>query len=124
MKFLIVEDDPVTTKLLKSVFSQYAECEHSDNGMEALDRVIEAGAAGEPYDLVTLDIMMPGMDGHDVLARIKRLKKKNSPKVVMITALGDKKNIQRSYVRGCDGYLIKPVERDAIEKKLKNLELI
>jgi len=124
MRFLIVEDDPITAKMLKTVLSEYGECDHADNGIDGLDRVIEAGARNEPYDMVTLDIMMPRMDGHDVLARIKRLRKNNSPKVVMVTVLGDKKNIQKSYVRGCDGYLIKPIEKAAIVTKLRSLELI
>jgi len=123
MRFLIVEDDPITAKMLFCVLSEYGDCDSVNNGIEGLDMVIKAGANGNPYDMVTLDIMMPGMDGHDVLARIKRLKN-NSPKVVMITALSDKKNVQKSYMRGCDGYRVKPVEKEAIEKKLKALELI
>ncbi|HOO31986.1 MAG TPA: response regulator [Thermotogota bacterium] len=124
MKCLIVEDDPITTKLLMAVFEEYGECDHIDNGIDGLDMVIKANAGGDPYDLVTLDIMMPKMDGHDVLARVKRLRNNKAPKVIMITALGDKKNIQKSYVRGCDGYLIKPIEREVILKKLRTLELI
>lgn len=123
MRFLIVEDDPITSKMLFTVLSEYGDCDRIDNGMDGLDMVIKAGSDGKPYDMVTLDIMMPRMDGHDVLARIKRLRN-TSPKVVMITALSDKKNIQKSYMRGCDGYLIKPVDKEGIQKKLKALELI
>jgi len=73
MKCLIVEDDFTARKLLQTHLSEYGDCFVAVNGQEAVDAVLEALEQRHPYDLICLDIMMPGMDGQQTLQAIRQL---------------------------------------------------
>ena len=83
------------------------------------------------YDLVCLDIMMPGKNGHEVLKELRQIEISkgiqgaDTTKVFMITALDDAKNIMEALVVGrCEAYLTKPVSRTRLEEQLRDLQLI
>lgn len=130
MKILIVEDEPVSRTLLTGILGDYGKCNTAKNGKAALKEFTRALKKKSPYDLVCLDILMPKLDGHEVLQGLKKvqreegLKEVNFSKVIMITALSDKDSMVGSFVRGCEGYIIKPVTAGKIKKELKALELI
>jgi len=65
VRFLIVDDDPICRELLRSIFSHYGDCDAAFDGSEAVDAVRLAIEDAHPYDLICLDIMMPGVDGHE-----------------------------------------------------------
>lgn len=67
MRILLAEDDFVTRKFMMNFLSSYGECDAAVDGMEAVDAYLMALEDGEPYDLACLDIMMPVMDGYQVL---------------------------------------------------------
>lgn len=85
---------------------------------------------GEPYDLICMDIMMPEMDGQDALKQIRQMEEENGifssegVKVIMTTALDDIKNINNAFHHLCDGYLTKPINKDALLENLHTLGLI
>ncbi len=129
MKALIVEDEFVSRALLQGFLKDYGAAHVAVNGREAVAAVIMALEAGEPYDLICLDIMMPEMNGHDALVEIRNREKEhglslNGSKVIMTTALGDIKNITTAYNGLCDGYLTKPIHREAFIKELRKLKLM
>lgn len=64
MKILIVEDDFYSRKILKKFLTAYGEVDIAINGEEAVAAFKLAWEENQPYDLITLDIMMPIMDGH------------------------------------------------------------
>jgi len=64
-------------------------------------------------DAILLDIMMPGMDGFAVCARLRALHDDNTP-VLMYTALEDSKSVERAFAVGADGYVTKSAGLDAI----------
>jgi two-component system chemotaxis response regulator CheY len=118
VRFLIVDDDPACRELLKAILSPYAECDLAFDGSEAVDAVRLAIEEGQPYDLITLDIMMPGVDGHQALERIRQLEKQHDVcgsdgvKVIITTALSDSKHCIQSFKEGCESYCIKPIKQD------------
>ncbi len=130
MKILLAEDDFVTRKSMASFLSKYGECDVTVDGMEAVDAFMMALEDGEPYDLVCLDIMMPVMDGYQALVGIRNLEKqRNIPeekavKVIMTTALNDKKNVDMAFELGCAVYSGKPIDQGRFEQALKKLKLI
>ncbi len=83
--------------------------------------------SGEKYDLITLDIMMPEMSGHEVLKRIRAVEhdRQLDPVCIMMTsALSDSKNILRSFKNQCEAYLRKPISKSELTLKLVELGLI
>ena len=86
--------------------------------------------AGQPYDLVCLDIMMPEMDGHAALKEMRALEESkgidstHGAKIIMTTALGDVKNVAAAYKALCDGYLVKPVDKAKLLGLLDELKVL
>jgi two-component system chemotaxis response regulator CheY len=130
MKTLVVEDDFTSSLLLQEILKHYGPTHTALNGQLAVEAVGKAIDAGEPYDLVTLDIMMPEMDGHEALAHIRALEEAKGiiairgAKIVMTTALDDSKNILASFKDQCDIYLTKPVDKAKLLGELRKLKLI
>jgi two-component system chemotaxis response regulator CheY len=117
MHILVVEDDFISRRLLCRYLEPFGECDVAVNGEEAVDAVHAAIEAGEHYDLICLDIMMPGMDGQETLKSIRGVEEDNEislgrgAKVIMTTSLEDHCNIREAFKSSADGYVVKPVEK-------------
>lgn len=126
MRCLIVDDSPVVRKNLESYLENSYECDLVDNGGDAVEAVGNSIKEGVPYDLVTLDINMPGMDGHESLKLIRQIEnsfgvsRQDGVIVVMTTACDDRDNVIEAGKAGCQGYLVKPFTKamllDEIDK--------
>ena len=114
-KFLVVDDDGVCRAVLEAILSRYGQCHFAVNGRQAVDMVQQALDAGCPYDLICLDLMMPGLSGHDVLSAIRQTESQHGVygsdgvKVVMTTSQYDSKHCIQSFREGCESYLTKPI---------------
>ena len=131
MKTLVAEDDFVSRTVLQEILTPYGACHLAVDGEEALAAYDRSIIIGEPYDLICLDIMMPKLDGQEVLRRIREREKEQGiggsdmAKILMVTALGDPKNIMTALVKGsCEGYLVKPIRRDKLLGQLRKLGMI
>jgi two-component system chemotaxis response regulator CheY len=130
MKALIVEDDFSSRILLQELLAPYGQCHIAVNGREAVSAYHIALDAGQPYDLVCLDIMMPEMDGHAALKEMRALEElkgidsTHGAKIIMTTALGDVKNVAAAYKAMCDGYLVKPVDKAKLLGLLDELKVL
>ncbi len=130
MKTLIVEDDFVSRRLLQVILSEYGQCDIAVNGREALTAFELAWQEESPYQLICLDIMMPEMDGQEVLKEIRTIERdlgvawEDGVKIIMTTALSDQDNIKRAFHEQCEAYLIKPIERRKLLDQLRELGLI
>jgi two-component system chemotaxis response regulator CheY len=130
MKSLVVEDDFTSRILLQQILLPYGECHVAVNGREAVEVFGKALDAGQPYDLVCMDIMMPEKDGHTALREIRALEElkgvrsSDGAKVLMTTALGDVKNVAGAYNELCDGYLVKPLDKARLVSQLQQFCLL
>jgi len=130
MKTLIVDDELVSRKKMEKIMSHYGEVISVKNGREALRAYTEALTDIRVFDLITLDISMPEMDGTEVLLRIREIEqaqgisKKYRVKVLMLTAKADRITVLESISAGCDDYLKKPFTIESITTKLKKIGLI
>lgn len=130
MRILIAEDDFASRKAILKFLSAYGECDVTVDGMEAIDAFMMALEEEDPYDLICLDVMMPVMDGYQVLKAIRNIEKqKKIPKdkcvkVVMTTALNEERNVKMAFDLGCEAYVGKPIDVEKFEKVLKKLDLI
>ncbi|PKN17418.1 MAG: response regulator [Deltaproteobacteria bacterium HGW-Deltaproteobacteria-6] len=130
MKILIAEDDFTSRLLLQKILSAYGECHIAVNGKEAMDAFGRALTEGSPYHLICLDIMMPEMDGMEVLKTIRAMEEENGVnsstgvKIIMTTALGDPRNVVGAFKSLCDAYLVKPVNKSKLLDYLRSFGLI
>jgi two-component system chemotaxis response regulator CheY len=131
MKTLIVEDDFVSRRLLQKLLIRYGSCDVAVDGEEAVKAFSFALAEGKPYDLICLDIMMPKMDGQEVLKEIRRMEKEKGipgireTKIIMATALDSPKSVLGAFWEGhCTGYIVKPVDKAKLEDLLREYQLI
>lgn len=128
MRTLVIEDDYVSGKVIKKMLSSYGECDVAATGEKGLEMFFSAVDSGKNYDVICLDIMMPEMDGHEVLKRLRAGEEKrgleNPVKIIMTSALGDFGNIKEAYREQCEDYIVKPIEKYKIEAALRKLELI
>ncbi len=100
-RVLLVDDDLRLHELLKSYLEENGFVVASArDGREGLDRVTR-----EPFDVILLDVMMPGMDGLEVCRRIRE---KSTIPIVMLTAKGDETDRVVGLELGADDYLAKP----------------
>ena len=84
------------------------------SGFEALERIEE-----ELPSLVILDVMMPGMDGFEVLARLKRLPPEKRPPVMVLTGYADA--LSRAKEAGANDVMLKPFEKNVFIRKVLHL---
>ena len=107
MKSLIVDDDFFSRRILQSIVSAYGECHVAVDGKEALFAYKQALAEEAPYDVICLDIMMPEINGQEVLQEIRAIEKAknilgdNSVKIIMTTALDDSENVKTAFREQC-----------------------
>jgi signal transduction histidine kinase/DNA-binding response OmpR family regulator len=114
---LIVDDQIHNTELLKvMLMPEGYQLLTAASGEEALDIV-----ARQPPDLILLDVMMPGMNGYEVAAKLKdRLGSKHIP-IIMVTALDDRAGRLLGLNAGADDFLTKPVDRAELSVRVRNL---
>lgn len=115
MRILCVDDEYSLQEQLQQILeSQRYIVETAMNGEEALDKLFDA-----PFDLIILDIMMPGMDGLAVLEQARRAGI-DTP-VLILTAKGDVQDRVRGLDLGADDYLAKPFSLDELLARVRAL---
>jgi CheY-like chemotaxis protein len=130
-RILVVDDDPINRMLLARTLGERG---HSVTLAEDGRRAVELLQAGgrAPFDVVLLDIVMPDVDGHDVLAHIKSAEALHHIPVIMITAVDELESVVRCIEAGATDYLPKPfnvavlearINASLAEKRLRDLEL-
>jgi two-component system, chemotaxis family, chemotaxis protein CheY len=130
MKSLIVEDEPTSRFMLQQLLEPFGAVFLAEKGTEAIGAFVVAREKREPFDLICLDIMLPEMDGQEVLRMIRSLEERDGilkgdgVKVLMTTVLDDKDHIFSSFREFCDGYLVKPFQKAKLIEHLRNFELI
>jgi CheY-like chemotaxis protein len=103
-RILVVDDEP-DIRMLTRMMLEGAGHEVIEAGTG--ERCIEILASGERFDLILLDIRLPGMDGWAVLERVTSRTEEKIP-VVMMSAHSSEGTLQRAESEGSAGYLVKP----------------
>ena len=129
MRILIVEDDYDTRLLLESLVEHMGQTDSVINGTQAV-RTFQLGHTNDsPYDLVLLDIMLPEMNGREVLRQIRRLEdnmelsRADRVNVIMVSALDDANNVMGAFQEGCEAYITKPFRKEQLIQEIKKLGL-
>jgi len=127
MKILIAEDDFVSRKILNGQLTPLGEVDSAANGQEAFIAVKMAFETNQPYDLICLDILMPEVDGIMALKKIRQMEAQKGvnpekrSKIIMTSGVSDKKYVVASVQANCDGFLVKPIDKDRLFNELRKL---
>ena len=114
---LIVDDQPQNRQLLEVMLSQEGfVLQTAARGDEALALVAE-----QPPDLILLDVMMPGMDGYQVTAKLKGNPATKHIPVMLVTSLHDRNAKMLGQAAGVDDFLSRPVDRAEMVERVRSL---
>jgi two-component system chemotaxis response regulator CheY len=128
MRFLVVEDDFGSRRMMQKLLASYGDVDVVVDGEEAYQAFRLAWEESKPYDVIFMDIMMPKMDGHEAVKRIRELevdlgvKPSDEARIIMTSVLEDPRNVVEAYYSGgATSYLVKPIDRDKLREELERL---
>ena len=103
-KVLVVEDEGVIRKILRLTLSKWGlEVEEAEDGLSALAKL-----GKEPYALIICDILMPNMDGWELIKQVKRNPKTQGIRIIALTSRNKDADVRKGYELGADYYITKP----------------
>jgi two-component system chemotaxis response regulator CheY len=128
MRILVVEDDFGSRRMMQKLLAPYGDVDVVVDGEESVEAFRISWEEHKPYEVVFMDIMMPKMDGHEALKRIRALEREmgvkptDEAKVIMTSVLDDPKNVIEAYYGGAaTSYLVKPIDREKLAAELLRL---
>lgn len=114
---LVAEDDEISaTILLHKLEKEGLDVVRFDNGQEAYEDALR-----ETPILVILDVKMPGLDGFEVLERIRKDQRFASIPVIMLTSMGQEADVVRAFRMGADDYILKPFSPTELSARVRRL---
>ena len=128
MRFLVVDDDHNSRRIIQLFLQPYGESVLASNGQEAIELHRQAIENEKPFNVIYLDMIMPGLSGLDVLAAFRKQEAQDSEPnrvpVIMLTGETDASNINMAKSFGVVEYLLKPIHEERILQGLVRLDLI
>lgn len=115
-KLLIVEDNEKLLNSMSALFEDYLEVYEATDGARGLDK-----ARLHLPDIVISDIMMPEVNGYELVERIKENPRTMHIPVILLTALGEDERKIEGYNHGADDYIVKPFKFDLLLARVNNL---
>lgn len=113
-RILVVDDTPENIDILGALLKEYKRSFALD-GQSALEKA----KSDTPPDLILLDIMMPGMDGYEVCAKLKMDESTRSIPVIFVTALGEVADEAKGFAIGALDYITKPFKPAVVKERVK-----
>jgi len=120
LKVLIVEDYAVSRKMLRTMIEKFSpwSVEEAEDGIDALEKINL-----EIPDAILLDLMMPRMDGYELLQHLRAEPRTMDVPVIILTGLKTDESEIKSLELGSDDFLTKPIKRDVLIARLKRILL-
>jgi len=116
-KVLIIDDQPVLRGLVRDILENWEEplhIEEAENGVDAL-----VNCECRDYDLLICDVMMPEMDGFEVVQTIRQWTWNPEVPIIMLTAEADPVSIARGAMLGATSYLTKPFNEEELAAAIR-----
>lgn len=108
-RILVVEDDPFLSDIYNTKLKQAGfDVDLAMTGEECVNKL-----TANEYDLMVLDIVLPQLDGWEILGRVKEMRRQdpdsyiNRLKIIILSNLGQKEEVKKGYDLGADGFMIK-----------------
>ncbi len=128
MKFLIIDDDFDSRRLLQKILHPYGYVDIAADGEEGIEAYRTTLEEGEPYQLITMDILMPNIDGQQALREIREMEKdmgisdEDAVKVIMVSGIDDSKELYDAFFLGeATSYIVKPIRRQVLLDEIMRL---
>ena len=127
IKTLVIDDQLVIRKNIEMLIGDFCDCTFATDGARGMAAFRDALDNSDPFELVTLDIEMPIMNGHETLEMIRRIEKHHriegldGVKIVMSTSIEDSKNVFSAFKEGCEAYVPKHRMKDKLVEEIRNL---
>ena len=122
MNILIVDDDYVSRTKMRTVLQDLGTCTDEESSLKALDVFKKALDTGKPFDLVTLDIQMPDLDGYGLLREIHAARAVGKrPRCVAMTANALNEDREKCLHAGFDAFLPKPFSVQQLAEAVKGV---
>jgi diguanylate cyclase (GGDEF)-like protein len=116
-RVIVAEDDEISaTLLLHRLRKEGLDVTRFGNGQDAYQAVLD----GRP-DLVILDVKMPGLDGFEVLERLRRNPDFERTPIIMLTSMGQEADVVRGFRLGADDYVLKPFSPTELSARVRRL---
>ena len=114
---LFAEDDLLSAAMLQHRLEKEGfNVLHFPDGAEALD-----GALSNRVDLAILDVKMPGMDGFELLERLRKVPAYYELPIIMLTSMGREEDVARGFDLGADDYMVKPFSPVEVLARVRRL---
>ncbi len=130
-RILITDDSSYQRALLRKILEPHGEISEAAGGKEASRLFAQALDRGLPFDLVLMDILMPGMNGHEALRRIQDIQDQagiaagERAKLVMVSSMDDPANMmQAQFEEGAAAYVTKPYDHALLLETLRGLGVL
>ena len=127
LQMLLVEDDAGIREVIEDYFSSRKSIRGAGNKQEEAEITVTSAGDGEEglaliaeggFDIVILDIMLPGMDGFSLC---RKLRKDSAVPVIFLTARGQEEDRLKGYLLGCDDYVVKPFSLAVLYARVRAL---
>lgn len=103
-KILVIEDDSRIHAVIQTIFKiNNINADFANSGEKALDMVTQ-----DNYSMILSDVMLPGLDGYDVLEEIKNNEQTKNIPFIFLSAFADDADVHKGLSKGADDYLTKP----------------
>lgn len=114
---LVVDDSDVIRKLISvNLELEGFEVVTAVDGQDALDKIIEVAP-----DVMTIDVVMPRLDGYDTVAKVRADPRTSHLKIAMVTACAQEADIRRGEAVGVDAYVTKPFDPSTLVRTVRDL---
>lgn len=128
MRFLVVDDDFETRHLMQKLLRPFGDVDVAMDGEEGVEAFSRALKDGEPYSLVTMDILMPNIDGQQALREIRQIEKEHDiaadkqVRIIMISGLDNSEELHDAFFLGeATSYIVKPINHEVLLQEIAKL---
>ena len=128
MRLLVVDDDFETRHLMQRLLRPFGDVDVATDGEEGVEAFSRALKEGEPYSLVTMDILMPNIDGQQALREIRQIEKERGiapekqARVIMVSGLDNSEELHDAFFLGeATGYIVKPINHAVLLQEIAKL---
>jgi CheY-like chemotaxis protein len=122
LSILLVEDDPGDVVIAEEALREGQLASELTVARDGVDALVHLASAAPPPDLILLDLNLPRMSGHEVLAEVKRDPRLRGIPVVVLSTSAVPEDVQRTYDLGGNAHVVKPVDFDEFARLVRQIE--